>query len=148
MNKRSLLSVAASVMLAGASHLVEAAQLTPNPNPPGSTINDPSAVNNDNPYYNGGTITIDSRSTQTNSVGGAPNNSDPTTFAGGMLNNAGTLIKYGSLNNQNGATLTNAGMLNNTGSINKSCRGVYPDCRPNNQPLDFSLRPYRQKTSP
>ena len=87
MNKRRLLSVAASIILT-APLLVEAAQIAPNPNPAGSTIdiiNDLFAVNNENPYSNGGTINIDSSSTLTNSVGATLNNFDQTTRVGGTL---------------------------------------------------------------
>lgn len=104
--------------------LVQADQITPNPNPAGSTIdiiNDPFAVNNDNPYSNGGTINIDASSTLTNSVGALLSNIDPTTHNdGGTLNNAGTLINNGYLNNSNGrgdGLLTNTGTLTNAGTL-------------------------------
>lgn len=113
MNKRCLFSFAVSVVLTGAPLLVDAAQVAPNPNPFGSTIDiisDPSASNNQNPYLNLGTINIDSASTLTNT--GTLTNAG-TLAEPGILNNAGTL------NNVSGGTLTNdiGGRLNNTGTL-------------------------------
>jgi hypothetical protein len=91
---------------------VQAAQITPNPNPSGSTIdiiNDPFAVNNETPYSNGGTINIDTNSTLTNSVGAGLTNDG----VGATLTNAGRIDNYGGLGAGNYATLTNSGTLNN-----------------------------------
>jgi len=121
LSKKSIIALAVSLLLTGVPLLVQAAQIMPNPNPAGSTldiINDPSAVNNDNPYYNGGTINIDAHSTLTNTVGATLNNYPQTIPPGGTLNNAGTLINYGTLGNVVG-TLTNSvgATLNNYGGL-------------------------------
>ena len=82
MNKTFVISFMAIIVLIGAP-FVDAAQIAPNPNPDGSTIdilNDPFAVNNDSPFINGGTINIDSSSTLTNSVGARLSNFDPNTI--------------------------------------------------------------------
>src|SRR6267143_1126961 len=105
MNKKSMIALAASIILTGAPLLVQAAQITPNPNPAGSTldiINDPFAVNNATPYSNGGTINIDASSTLTNTLGATLKNT-----IGATLNN------YGALGSGSGSRLTNVGTLNN-----------------------------------
>src|SRR6267143_4014594 len=94
MNKKSMIALAASIILTGAPLLVQAAQITPNPNPVGSTldiINDPFAVNNDNQFTNAGTININSSSALINT---------------GTLNNAGTITNAGDLVNTGGGMLT------------------------------------------
>src|ERR1700704_3101737 len=111
MSKRSMIAVLASLLLASAPLLVEAAQITPNPNPAGSTIdiiNDPFAANNANPFVNAGTINIQSASTLTNS-GTLIND------IGGVLTNLGTLANTGTLTNA--GTLTGFGKLGNTGTL-------------------------------
>jgi hypothetical protein len=65
-----LFSVLAAIALASSPLLVQASQITPNPNPSGSTIdiiNDLFAVNTANPFENAGTLNIDSFSTLNNS---------------------------------------------------------------------------------
>ena len=122
-HKKSMIAVAVSIILTGAPHMMQAAQITPNPNPAGSTIdiiNDPFSVNNENPYSNGGTINIDSRSTLTNSVGATLNNYDLLgTGRFSTLTNAGTLNNVGTLSNFDGSTLTNSvgARLNNYGLL-------------------------------
>src|SRR6266850_2592797 len=122
-HKKSMIAVAVSIILTGAPHMMQAAQITPNPNPAGSTIdiiNDPFSVNNENPYSNGGTINIDSRSTLTNAVGATLNNYDLLgTGRFSTLTNAGTLNNAGTLSNFDGSTLTNSvgARLNNYGLL-------------------------------
>ena len=127
MHKRKIISVVASLILIGAPLLLQAAQISPNPNPAGSTldiINDPFAVNNANPYNNGGTINIDAASTLTNSVGASLHNFDLTTNVGGTLNNTGTLNNLaGASINNTGGTLNNTGTLNNGGGLTSSQGG-------------------------
>src|SRR5882762_3666275 len=118
MNKKSMIALAASIILIGAPLLVQATQITPNPNPVGSTldiINDPFAVNTANPFVNAGTLTIDSLSTLTNfgtlinQVGGTLTNFG--TLQGHRFTNSGTLINYNDL----GGSFTNSGTLINFG---------------------------------
>jgi len=118
-SKMSMIALMAGLLLASAPLLVQAAQITPNPNPVSSTIdivNDPFAVNNDNPFTNAGTININSSSTLTNSVGAALTNGEDEVNSDDVratLNNAGRLDNYGVLSARNLASLTNTGTLNN-----------------------------------
>ena len=111
---KNVFIVLAAIAFASTSLLVQAAQITPNPNPSGSTLdisNDPFAVNAANPFTNTGTINIDLLSTLTNQTAG-------TLLNQGTLTNNGVLINNGGLqNNNSGATLTNAGTLTNNGNI-------------------------------
>ena len=105
----SRLSLVTSILLLGVPCLGQATQITPNPNPSGSTIdiiNDPFAFNNLNPYVNNGIINIGSTSALTNS--GSITNTN-----GGILNNVGTLT------NQAGSSITTLGLsrLSNAGTV-------------------------------
>jgi hypothetical protein len=59
MNKKSVIAITVGIILTGVPLMVQAGQITPNPNPAGSTIdiiNDPFAVNNANQFVNAGSI--------------------------------------------------------------------------------------------
>ncbi len=69
-----MIAIVASILLVGVPFMVQAAQITANPNPKRSTIdiiNDPVAENTASPFVNAGTLIIDFLNT-------------------GALNNAGT----------------------------------------------------------
>jgi PEP-CTERM motif len=122
-SNKNITTVAVSIILTATPVIVQATQITPNPNPEGSTIdiiNDLAAFNNEDPFSNGGIINIDSGSTLTNEFGATLNNyeNDSSNCCGGTLNNAGTLINYGVLaSDYDGATLTNDGTLINYGGL-------------------------------
>jgi hypothetical protein len=139
--KKILLAIVAGTVLASVPLYLEAAQITPNPNPTGSTIdiiNDPFAVNNANPYFNAGTINVDSSSTLTNNAHLLNNafanlNNTGTLTNTGTVTNSGTLdnqlttgmlINTGWLNNQTGATLMNSGTLHNQASATLTNSGL------------------------
>lgn len=103
---RHRLVLALSVLLTGLPLTAEAAQIAPNPNPIGSTINvtDPAAVNDLNPFENLGTINLGTTST----IGTLTNN--------GTLNSSGALTGIG--------TLINNGILTSTGTIELDAGGI------------------------
>lgn len=136
-----VVGMAAGLVLWCVPTFVEAAQIAPNPNPSGSTIdivNDPTAVNND-PFTNWGTINIDDASVFTNN-GGLENNGQITNagtvnnVAGAGISNIGgnlTNAVGGTLNNYGGIfgllahnAVTNAGTLNNHGSVSVSLSSI------------------------
>lgn len=138
---KRVVGMAAGLVLWCVPTFVEAAQIAPNPNPSGSTIdivNDPTAVNND-PFTNWGTINIDDASVFTNN-GGLENNGQITNagtvnnVAGAGISNIGgnlTNAVGGTLNNYGGIfgllahnAVTNAGTLNNHGGLSVSLSSI------------------------
>jgi hypothetical protein len=104
--------------------LVEAAQIVPNPNPIGSTIDiigDSSAVNTADPFTNLGTVNVDSLSTLTNS-GTWTNGGSSNTLA--ILSNSGTLLNTGTMTNTTNSSLVNlsGGTVVNSGTVTDGFR--------------------------
>jgi hypothetical protein len=130
---RSTASIVVTIIVTAMPFTVQAIQITPNPNPDGSTIeiiNDLSAVNLENPFINEGTINIDSNSKLTNSmysIGAMLINADIVNNYGILLTDDGNITNTGTLNNfagaglgsSDGGTLTNAigGTVNNYGRM-------------------------------
>ena len=139
MAHRHRLVFALGVLLTGLPLTSEAVQISPNPNPAGSTIdiiNDPNAFNNV-AFINEGTINIDATSTLTNLAGaglriaGDAHINNRGTFINqtggalghggngnpGYIDNSGMFINNGDSFIGVGLTVTNSGTLINTGSL-------------------------------
>ena len=116
MSKKSVTAVAVSMLLIGVPLLVQAAQITPTPNPAGSTIdivNDPFAFNMETSYVNSGALNISQGSTLTNNTGATLSNN------GGLsVNSTGTLLNNGILNNTGHYTTSFQSTFTNTGTFN------------------------------
>jgi hypothetical protein len=135
MKMRKICFLLLVIILVSAPLVVQADQISPNPNPVLNTItvDTSNAYNSLNPFDNNGDIYITNTGTLENNLGaGLNNNSGGTLNNYYRLNNGGTLNNNsgGTLNNNSGGTLDNyyrlynGATLNNAGTLNINAGSV------------------------